>query len=194
MPCRHARCCSSPPLLLRGKPAFQAQFDPHTFPVAAIPLIESAGASRIFTYDQWGDYLIYRLYPSQQVFIDGRSDFYGSRLVTEYQHIINARYDWQLELNRFAVDMVIVRPDAPLATILKLSPTWKMLLDNGSLIIFRAETPLRLTPGAAREIHDPVAGKRCSSVPPERMKPASSLLGFEVDGSGASLITHERRS
>jgi hypothetical protein len=155
-----------------GRPGFQAQFDPHTFPVAAIPVIKRAKPSHIFTYDQWGDYLIYRLYPSQPVFLDGRSDFYGPRLVNDYQHIISARYDWELDLKRFAVDMVIIRPNAPLATILKLSPNWKMLLDNGSLIIFRAEAP--------RGTREPVAAKR---IPP-----------IEADGSGRSLITQERRS
>jgi hypothetical protein len=77
-----------------------------------------------------------------------------------------------LDLKRFAVDMVIIRPNAPLATILKLSPNWKMLLDNGSLIIFRAEAP--------RGAREPVSAKR---IPP-----------IEADGSGRSLITQERRS
>ncbi len=40
-------------------------------------------SARIFTYDQWGDYLIYRLYPRIRVFIDGRSDFYGARFRAE---------------------------------------------------------------------------------------------------------------
>ena len=34
-------------------------------------------SARIFTDDEWGDYLIWSLYPSHRVFIDGRSDFYG---------------------------------------------------------------------------------------------------------------------
>ena len=45
-----------------------------TFPSQAVSLIQSSSAKRIFTYDQWSDYLIYRLYPSIQVFNDGRSE------------------------------------------------------------------------------------------------------------------------
>ena len=40
-------------------------------------------SARIFTHDQWGDYLIYRLYPQTKVFMDGRSDFYGTGLRKE---------------------------------------------------------------------------------------------------------------
>ena len=33
---------------------------------------------RMLSSDAWGGYLIYRFYPEQKVFIDGRSDFYGA--------------------------------------------------------------------------------------------------------------------
>jgi hypothetical protein len=57
---------------------FRARFDGKEFPAKALASLgDSAAQSRIFTYDQWGDFLIYKLYPKNQVFIDGRSDFYG---------------------------------------------------------------------------------------------------------------------
>ncbi len=122
-----------------GKPGFRASFDAKTFPVDAVAVLQDTHATRVFTYDQWGDYLIYRLYPSGQVFMDGRSDFYGAEFVTEYQHILSARYDWELYLNRFAVDTVMVKPDAPVATVLKQCRNWKLVFDNGFVIVFRAD-------------------------------------------------------
>src|SRR6185312_7463977 len=56
---------------------FRAEFDPTTYPASAVSMISRDSSARVFTYDQWGDYLIYRLYPKMKVFIDGRSDFYG---------------------------------------------------------------------------------------------------------------------
>ncbi len=94
---------------------------------------------RVFTSDQWSDYLIYRFYPSQRVFMDGRSDLYGNELVQVYQHIMSAQYDWESDLKRFAIDVVMVKPDAPLVAVLKQSPHWKMLFDNGSVIMFRVQ-------------------------------------------------------
>ena len=107
-------------------------------------------AKRIFTYDQWSDYLIYRLCPSKQVFIDGRSDFYGNQLVSANQYIIGARYDCMKQLNDFAVDMVIVKPDAPLSTVLKLVPEWKMLFDDGKVLVFESEPRRREASVAGR--------------------------------------------
>src|SRR5581483_9518040 len=93
---------------------------------------------RVFTTDQWSGYLIYRFYPSERVFMDGRSDFYGDQFVTTYQHILSARYDCESELQRFAIDAVLVSPDCPIATVLKRSPAWKTVFDNGSVIVFRS--------------------------------------------------------
>jgi len=125
-------------LFASGQPGFEAKFDEKKFPAKAIAVLETSQASRTFTYDQWADYFIYRLYPTQRVFIDGRSDFYGAALVAKYQHIINARYDWESDLKRFAIDSVVIKPDAPLAAVLKQSRDWTMLFDDGHVIVFRA--------------------------------------------------------
>src|SRR5437588_11572025 len=125
-------------LLASGNSNFEAAFDAQRFPVQAIPVIQAGNYRRIFTFDQWGDYLIYRLYPSTQVFIDGRSDFYGADFVIQCEHLINARYDWEAELQRFGVDTVLLRPNAPLSEALKESRNWKVVFDNGSAILFRA--------------------------------------------------------
>jgi hypothetical protein len=127
-------------LFASGAKGFEGQFNAESFPHQAIPVIESTSARRIFTYDQWGDYLIYRLYPSRQVFMDGRSDFYGDEFLVATQHIMEGYFDWSEQLNRFAVDMVIVRPDAPISTILKTAPGWKMLFDDGKVLIFETES------------------------------------------------------
>jgi hypothetical protein len=130
-------------LFVSGRKGYEGEFDPDTFPGQAIPLIRSSSARRIFTYDQWSDYLIYRLYPSVQVFVDGRSDFYGDDLLLASQHIVEGRYDWSRQLSRFAVDMVIVKPESPLSTILKTASGWKLLFDDGKVLIFEMKSRRR---------------------------------------------------
>jgi hypothetical protein len=123
-------------LFAAGKQGFQAQFDPKQFPIEAVPSLSSVSKSRIFTYDQWGDYMIYRFFPETKVFMDGRSDFYGSEFLDTYFQIVNASYSWESDLQRFAVDTVVLKADAPLATVLKQSPRWRLLFDNGRAIVF----------------------------------------------------------
>src|SRR5260370_16536899 len=50
---------------------------------------------RIFTSDQWGDYLTYRFYPRIRVFVDGRSDLFGPTLGKEYIHTAGGQHDWK---------------------------------------------------------------------------------------------------
>ena len=125
-------------LFAGGAKGFEAQFNADSFPSQVIPLVERSKARRIFTYDQWADYLIYRLYPKKPVFMDGRSDFFGISMVTATQHILAAQFDWKIQLQRFGVDMVLVRPDAPLSEVLKMSPDWAMRFDDGKVLVFEA--------------------------------------------------------
>src|SRR5262249_11780106 len=94
---------------------------------------------RIFTGDEWGDYLIYQLFPKgTKVYIDGRSDFYGEKFCQEYIDLVTVKYDWEKILARHGVEVVLLPPDAPLASTLKESKHWRVTYDDGSAIIFRA--------------------------------------------------------
>ena len=122
-----------------GAKGFEAQFNPESFPIQAIPLVERSSAQRIFTYDQWADYLIYRLYPKKPVFMDGRSDFFGTPIVTATQHILAAQYELEgIQLQKFKVDMILVKPDAPLCEVLKMSPDWALRFDDGKVLVFES--------------------------------------------------------
>jgi hypothetical protein len=125
-------------LFAGGAKGFEAQFNPESFPIQVIGLVERSPAQRIFTYDQWADYLIYRLYPKKPVFMDGRSDFFGISMVTATQHILAAQFDWKIQLQRFGVDMILVRPDAPVSEVLKMSPDWLLRFDDGKVLVFEA--------------------------------------------------------
>jgi hypothetical protein len=117
---------------------FRARFDGKEFPAKAVASLgDLAAQSRIFTYDQWGDFLIYKLYPKNQVFIDGRSDFYGPRFCEKYLEIVQVKYKWQRYLNEYGVDTVLLPTDAPLAGALKESSRWHVVYDDGDAIIFR---------------------------------------------------------
>ncbi|MBV9304258.1 MAG: hypothetical protein JOY62_00825 [Acidobacteriaceae bacterium] len=176
-------------LLAQRDPRLNASFDEKRFPVQVIPVLNARPAAHIFTSDQWGDYLIYRLYPSRRVFVDGRSDFYGGDFILRCEHILNARYDWQTELKRFGVDMVLLKPDAPLATVLKTAPGWKVLFDDGSAIVF--------CKGLKTE-HDAVPSPRLqtefSPVFRNGGKELGGLSALQVKNDDSQSITHERRS
>lgn len=118
---------------------FRAVFDPKDFPAKAVASMGGAEMQgRIFTSDQWGDFLIYKYFPKSQVFIDGRSDFYGSKFVGQYLDIVNVKHTWQRHLDSYGVDTVLIQADAALAGALKESSRWHVVYDDGMAIVFRA--------------------------------------------------------
>ena len=116
---------------------FKPEYDPDSYPAAAIAMLKSDPSARIFTNDEWGDYLIYRLYPENRVFVDGRSDFYGDDFVQKYLDVMNVKYDWQETLGHFGVNTILLSPSAPLAGALKESRRWHVVYDDGIALVFR---------------------------------------------------------
>jgi hypothetical protein len=117
----------------------RAEYDAAHYPAKAVELLRKAGPGEtIFTDDAWGGYLIYRLYPANKVFIDGRCDFYGSSFNEKYLDVMNAHYDWEKNLDRYHVNAILLPVETPLAATLKESPRWHAIYDDGVAILFRA--------------------------------------------------------
>ena len=116
---------------------FRAEFDPGFYPAKALAALRGRPSARIFTNDEWGDYLIWSLYPSNRVFVDGRSDFYGDDFENRYVDVLNVQTGWDKTLSRFGVDTILLPPGAPLAGALKESSRWKAVYDDGIALIFR---------------------------------------------------------
>jgi hypothetical protein len=126
--------------------ALHAQFIAERFPVAAVDrFLTHCTSVRIFAHDQWGGYLIYRLYPRGKVFVDGRSDFYGPKFGEDWLRIANGRYDWQQQLDKFSVDTVLLPGDSALASTMKEAQRWHVVYDDGAAIIFQPSNEVLCT-------------------------------------------------
>jgi hypothetical protein len=95
-----------------------------------------AASTRLFTMDQWGDYILYKQWPNQKVFVDGRSDFYGQAFGEEYISLMNADYKWAEIVRRYGFDLMLLPVHWPLASVLKLSSDWRVVADDGTAILF----------------------------------------------------------
>lgn len=95
--------------------------------------------SRVVTEDQWADYLIYKFYPEQKVFFDGRSDFYGESLTKEYAQMMAGEYRWKDVMRKYGFSVALLKAKSPLATILKESGEWRVVEDDGKAIVFRRQ-------------------------------------------------------
>ncbi len=96
--------------------------------------------SRLFTLDAWGDYLIYRHYPRQQVFFDGRTDYYGQPMSEEYLALVNGGPGWRQSLEKYGVDAVMMTTASPLAQSLAVDPAWQFVDQRDDVALYRRRT------------------------------------------------------
>jgi len=112
-------------------------FSKETFPLAMLHRhADEFARGRVFTLDQWADYLIYENYPRQRVFIDGRSDYYGEEIGKTYLAILEARPKWRELLAQYSFDTIFCPPDLPLVALLKTNPEWRIQDQDAESILF----------------------------------------------------------
>jgi hypothetical protein len=106
-----------------------------TFPMAAVDFIEEAGLvqKRIYNTYEWGGYLIWRRIP---VFIDGRTELYGDNFFRTYLQTLRVRENWQQPLDETAVDLILLRRNTALATVLQTSPSWQEVYSDDLARVF----------------------------------------------------------
>jgi hypothetical protein len=115
--------------------------DPVT-PVAAMDYIEQSGISgNIFHPQVFGDYLIWRLWPRQHTFIDGRVHLFGEKFVRDYQALFTDS-EWQAKIDGWDIRYLLLHKnpgDAGSETLLQrvaASHRWKPLYEDGLTILY----------------------------------------------------------
>lgn len=111
------------------------------FPVDAVDFTFKQGITgNMYNLYHWGGYLIWRLYPEQKVFIDGRADVYGDAFIDEYLQAYQVREDWREPLDRYDVGFVIIDEGSSLSTVLHESPDWdRWYADEIATVFIRRE-------------------------------------------------------
>jgi hypothetical protein len=113
-------------------------FEKSLFPVELVARQGAALAgSRVFTTDQWGGYLVYRNHPRQRVFIDGRHNYYGEKLVNEFIRLQGGHSTWKQLLDHYGFDAAMIPPGTALSTLLSASPEWKQVDRDRQAVLYR---------------------------------------------------------
>ena len=109
-----------------------------TFPAAAVDFLQAQKVTgTIYDSYGWGGYVIWRLYPTARVFIDGRADVYGDVFIeNEYMKAYRGGADWRAPLDRYSVQTVLVEPDAPLAGQLAQDAAWRQVYADKQAVVF----------------------------------------------------------
>jgi hypothetical protein len=127
----------------------QPESEMQHFPAHAVAFLQShPPAGRIFNHYDWGGYLIWKLYPSTRVFIDGRADLYGEPLLDQFARAYQLKGAWQQTLQGWNIDTVLLPPDSALAAGLRASPGWTVSYEDSQAVVLTA-SPLAIPPQPA---------------------------------------------
>jgi hypothetical protein len=123
----------------------QPRFNPNRFPVAAADFVlQTRPEGKLYASDQFGGYLIYRLYPQFKVFVDGRSDFYRQGTVLDdVDRIALVKPQWSELLDKHDVRWMVLRRNEPLALIATMSGRWQSVYEDtvAQILVRRSVQP-----------------------------------------------------
>ncbi len=116
-------------------PQVNAVLTAQTFPVAAVQYLETEHPpGRLFNDYNWGGYLLWAA-PDYPVFVDGRTDLYGDDIIEQWLRVMAAQPGWQAVLDYWDVRLVLVRPEAPLASALP-NEGWHVLYQDDLSVLY----------------------------------------------------------
>ena len=110
-------------------------FDKKMFPVELASRHPELATARLFTPDQWADYLLYANYPRQKVFYDDRA-FYGVKLYGEVNALLSAQPGSPATLDRYQITSVLIQSKSPLSALLRESPAWQVIDQDSTAELF----------------------------------------------------------
>jgi hypothetical protein len=129
----------------------ESQAELQSFPAGAVSYLQAHTADGpIFNDYDWGGYLIWKLYPSTRVFIDGRADLYANSvsnrqddpaLLNQFAETYQFRGSWRQAIERWNIKTVLVPPGSALAVGLRSAPGWTVIYEDSQAVILVLAAP-----------------------------------------------------
>lgn len=118
------------------------RFTEKNTPTASIDFLrENPIRGNMFNNDEIGDYVIYNLYPKYKVFVDGRSDMYGTPIMKEYLKVVAIEPGWENTLAKYDINYIFFYTDSILVRHLLTDAGWKGIYSDNVASIFIRNIP-----------------------------------------------------
>jgi hypothetical protein len=127
-------------LQLPEKPASQENLHFSYYPVGAVNFIKKEALSgKILTNFEWGEYLIWELFPRSLVAFDGRYETVYPREVEEkFCEFIDARPRWREFLKDYPPDLILLDKRMKIAELIGKEPQWRQIYADAGCVLFMA--------------------------------------------------------
>lgn len=121
-------------------PDFRITAPQSNFPVGAVRwMMQNNVKGNLLPHFDWGEFLIWQLYPTCRVAMDGRYEtVYEDGLHREYFDFLNGRPNWEVFLLKYRHDMVLIRSDSRTCSLMLNDPAWRVAhMDPESVLFMR---------------------------------------------------------
>jgi len=112
-------------------------------PVDAVSYIQTNRLpGPLFNSYNWGGYLIFKLWPDYQVYIDGRTDLYDDAFIRRYLDVVTAGDGWQQTLDDDGINLVLIENNSVLDKFMRISSTWHEVYRDNVAAVYSRTTAL----------------------------------------------------
>jgi hypothetical protein len=112
-------------------------FDERFFPVHAVNWLNSNPQDgHMLNEFDWGGYLLLKMFPRQQIFMDGHTHIYGEALTREYEEVMTLQQNWQEILDKYQITWAIVRTESQIAHALEHNG-WNVIYSDETAVILK---------------------------------------------------------
>jgi hypothetical protein len=107
-------------------------------PIQAADFLATLPAgSRLFQFQPWTGYLAWRLWPAQQLMVDGRIEAHPPAVWRDYLTVSLAAANWESVLDRYEVEYLVLQPVAQseLLELAEASGRWAPLYTDETAVV-----------------------------------------------------------
>ena len=101
------------------------------------PEYKELAEARLFTTDQWADYLMFKN-PAQRVFVDDRA-MYDPQIIADALVIMDAAPGWRKAIDKYRINAVLCPAGTGISGQLEEDRAWKLVDSDETHMLFRAE-------------------------------------------------------
>jgi len=107
-----------------------------TMPATAVQRIQQDQLpGPLFNSYNWGAYILWSMYPEYRSFVDGRTDLFDDAILLEYLRAWRGEPGWEVLLDKWQIQTVLVEPMAPLALRLQAAG-WQTEFGDDLAVVF----------------------------------------------------------
>jgi len=122
---------------------FRLVVSPEEYPTQAVDFLQRNGArGNLAVPFDWGEYLIWRLYPEVRVSIDGRyTTAYPMQVIRENWEWMGGGKEWSRLLERYPTEIALTKRDHPVTALIRNDPEWVYVYSDPIAFVFVRKTP-----------------------------------------------------